>query len=511
MAGATRTWIGYIAMCVGMFMAILDIQVVASSLTTIEFALHIPTDRLSWIQTAYLMAEIIAIPLTAVLTRALSLRWLFAGATAGFTLASLVCAFSPSADFLIAVRVVQGFCGGMLIPAVFTSVFTLLPHENEILGTTIAGVFAMVAPTIGPGVGGWLTETFSWHWIFLINVVPGLIVSVVVATCIRAGKPDYRVLRQIDYGTVVLASVFLASLELLLKEAPLRHWSGEFVWVLLAICPLAGALAVYSCLSRRHPFIDLRRYRNRPFAVGCALSFVLGVGLYGATYLLAIFLGLVRYHSALEIGGVMMVMGVAQLLAAPFAALAEKRIDARILIAIGYGLFAAGLIANGFENIHTDFGGLFWPQVLRGLSVMLCLLPATRLALDGWPQAQIPDASAQFNLMRNLGGAIGIALIDTILDQRTPGHVTALIARLQAGDPRAAKLVGLPVKLFHNQAMGPVDEATKQTIAPMIKRAALVQSFNEAWLAIGILFALALLALPLLRAAPGQSEIGRRT
>ncbi|HEX4534447.1 MAG TPA: DHA2 family efflux MFS transporter permease subunit [Rhizomicrobium sp.] len=499
MPESARTWIGYVAMCVGMFMAILDIQVVASSLTTIQSALHIPRDQLSWIQTAYLMAEIIAIPLTAMLTRALSLRWLFALATVGFTLASFACAFAPDANVLIAIRVTQGFCGGMLIPSVFTSVFTLLPPEREILGTTIAGVFAMIAPTLGPAVGGYLTETFSWHWIFLINVFPGVVVSALVALCVRAEKPDFGVFRHIAYGTVVLASVFLASLELLLKEAPQRHWSGEFVWVLIAICPITGLLAVYSCLARRHPFIDLRKFRNVSFAVGSGLSFVLGAGLYGATYLLAIYLGLVRYHSALEIGEIMMVAGAVQLLAAPLAAYAEKRFDARILIFIGYGLFAAGLIANGFATFHTDFGGLFWPQVLRGLSVMLCLLPATRLALDGWPKAQLPDASAQFNLMRNLGGAIGIAGIDTILDQRTAGHASALIKRLQAGDPLAAKIVGLPAKMFHNTAMAPVDEATREMIAPMVKRAALVQSFNEAWLAIGILFVLSLLALPLLR------------
>src|SRR5665213_952878 len=175
MPDSAKTWIGYIAMCVGMFMAILDIQVVASSLTNIQNALHVPADRISWIQTGYLMAEVIAIPLTGMLTRALSLRWLFVGATLGFTLASIGCALCTSADPLIAIRVIQGFFGGMLIPAVFTSVFTILPRKYEILATTMAGVFAMVAPTLGPYVGGWLTQTYSWHWIFLVNVVPGLI------------------------------------------------------------------------------------------------------------------------------------------------------------------------------------------------------------------------------------------------------------------------------------------------------------------------------------------------
>lgn len=167
-----RNWIGFMAMCVGMFMAILDIQVVASSLTNIQSALNISADRISWIQTAYLMAEVVAIPLTGWITRAFSLRWMFVTATLGFTLASLGCALCTSADALIATRVVQGFFGGMLIPAVFTSVFTILPERHRVTATAFAGGFAMIAPTVGPAVGGYLTEAHSWHWIFLINVPP---------------------------------------------------------------------------------------------------------------------------------------------------------------------------------------------------------------------------------------------------------------------------------------------------------------------------------------------------
>src|ERR1700761_2169616 len=215
MNAPVRTWIGYIAMCLGMFMAILDIQVVASSLTNIQQALNIPDDKISWIQTAYLIAEVIAIPLTGMLTRAITLRWLFVFATLGFVLASIGCALCSSADPLIVMRTVQGFCGGMLIPAVFTSVFTILPKQHEIFATAMAGVVAMVAPTIGPYVGGWLTQTYSWHWIFLINVVPGILVIAVTAFCIPKAKSDLPFLRHINYATVILAAIFLGTLELL--------------------------------------------------------------------------------------------------------------------------------------------------------------------------------------------------------------------------------------------------------------------------------------------------------
>jgi DHA2 family multidrug resistance protein len=264
---------------------------------------------------------------------------------------------------------------------------------------------------------------------------------------------------------------------------------------------VSAVLGVWQCLRAAYPFVKLRRFRNLSFSLGCALSFVFGFGVYGATYLMSVFLGLVRQHTPLEIGEIMMVSGAVQLLTAPIAAWLETRMDPRLLTAIGFGLFGAGLLINGFETQTTDFDELFWPQILRGVSIMLCLLPATRLALERWPQAEIPDASGLFNLMRNLGGAIGIALIDTILEQRTQGHVDSLIERLQAGDPSAARLVGLPLSQFHNVPLGPIDDLTKAIVAPMVKRAALTMSFNEAWIAIAILFAVSLLALPLMRRA----------
>src|SRR4051812_10538818 len=235
-------------MCIGMFMAILDIQVVASSFPNIGAALHISQDRLSWIQTCYLIAEIIGIPLTGFMTRVLTVRWLFAGATFAFTLASIGCAMSSNFAELVTFRTIQGFFGGALIPAVFTTIFELFPRRLHTAATVIAGTFAMIAPTVGPAFGGFLTETYSWHAIFLVNVPPGLLFGTLVALLVRVGEPDLRALRTIDYLTVLLAAIFLASLELLLKEGPKRHWSGDFVYVLFIVCPAAFALAVHRCL-----------------------------------------------------------------------------------------------------------------------------------------------------------------------------------------------------------------------------------------------------------------------
>jgi MFS transporter, DHA2 family, multidrug resistance protein len=493
-----RLWLGFGAMCLGMFMAILDIQVVASSLTAIADALGLSDSQLGWIQTSYLMAEVIAIPLTGLLTRAFSLRWMFAAATFAFTLASIGCAISGSITALIAFRVAQGFFGGMLIPAVFTAVFTLMPEVHRLRATTLAGLFALLAPTLGPIVGGYLTQTHAWNWIFLLNIVPGLAVTAMVTIYVRPDAPDPSALRRLDLAGLVSFASALALLELLLNEGPRRHWQGTFVLTTLSACLLSGAFGIWRCLTAVHPFVDLKRLRNTGFAAACLFSFVLGLGLFGSIFIMSLFLGLVREHEPLVIGEILMVTGVAQLLTAPVSAWMETRARPKTLTLLGFGLFGAGLLANGFMTPQSDFPALFWPQVMRGGALMLCLLPTTRLALDLWPEAQVPDASALFNLIRNLGGAIAIALISTMVDERAAGHVARLVARLQAGDPVTAGFVGLPVRLFHNRLMVPVDDMTRVLITPLIKHAALTQVLNEAWIALAILFGLTLLALPLM-------------
>ena len=501
-----RTWLGFLAMCLGMFMAVLDIQIVASSLPEIQAAIRIPSHELSWVQTAYLIAEVIAIPLTGWLTRLMTLRGMFVIAAAGFTAASVGCAMSNGFASLVAFRVVQGFCGGAIIPAVFTSVFVLFPTSRQVRATAVAGVFAVLAPTLGPVVGGYITETYTWHWLFLINLGPGIVVTLLVGCLVRAGRPDWSLLRSFDFPSLALLAISLASLEIMLKEAPPRGWTNPLILVLLALTLGTAAVLIPRSLRRLQPLIVLHCFRERAFAVGCVYSFILGAGLYGSVYLLPIFLGFIREHTPLEIGMIMLVGGVAQLVVAPIAAPLERRIDRRLLTGLGYGVFAAGLIFNGFQTFETDYDGLFWPQVLRGIAVMFCLLPTTSLALEGQSHDTIADASGFFNLMRNLGGAIGIALIDTVLELRPAHHAARIVERLQAGDPVTAAFVGLPLDRFHNVPLGPIDEATKETVRPLVERAAAVASFNDAYFLLAGLFLLSLALLPFLRSTPAPPE-----
>jgi DHA2 family multidrug resistance protein len=499
-----KAWVGFTAMSIGMFMAILDIQIVASSLPEIQAGLGIALNQLSWVQTAYLMAEVVAIPLTGWLTRVMSTRGAFLACICGFTAASLACAGSNSFWLLISARVLQGFCGGALIPLVFSTIFLMFQGLGRTRATLVAGLLAMLAPTLGPAVGGFITDRFSWHWLFLINVPPGIAVALLVAWCVDIDRSDWRCFRSVDLLALPLLAIFLGSLQLVLKEAPHRGWGSTEALLLVAVCVVCGSGLIRRCLRHPAPLIDLCAFRDRNFVAGCCFSFVLGIGLYGSTYLLPVYLGLVRDYDALAIGEIMMVTGAAQLVMAPVATFLEPRVDARLLIAVGYGLLAVGLVGNGFMTFETDFWGLFWQQLVRGAALMLCLLPSTALALNGFDPVQIPTASGLFNLMRNLGGAIGLALIDTVLEQRTPAHITSIVARLQAGDASTARLVGLPTEHFTGVPIGEVDEATRAMVAPLVERAGLVAAFNDAWLLLGGLVLLSMLVL--LVRAPSRSR-----
>ena len=494
-----RIWVAFAIMCLGMFMAILDIQIVTTSLPSIRAALDLTPDRMVWIQTAYLTAEIVAIPLTGYLLRLLGMRTLFVAAISVFTLASAACAASSGFNSLIAARIVQGFAGGTLIPAVFAAVFLLFPERQQGLATTLAGASAVLAPTVGPVVGGWITQTWSWHWLFLINVLPGVAAALGAAWLLRLAAATERAHATFDATALIALAAALTALELALKDAPGLGWGSGLVVGELALMISAGALFTRRTLHSADPLVELRLLKDRNFAVGSAFSFVLGIGLFGSTYLMPFFLGLVRGHGALEIGQIMLVTGLAQLLSAPLAVALERRVDARVLTLFGFALFGAGLLLSAFQTAETDAAAMVLPQVLRGAAIMFCLLPPTRLALGRLPPDQVADGSGLFNLMRNLGGAIGLALIDTIIFTRSPHYAALIEARLRAGDVATAISIGIPRDAFLENLGEPIDDITTEMVRPLVEKAALVHAINDAWLAIGLITVLALALVWLVR------------
>ena len=481
-------WIAYLALCIGMFMAILDIQVVVTSLKTIEEALHIGPELMSWVQTAYIIAEVIAIPITAMLTRVLSMRWLFVAGLGIFTLASLGCASSTGMADLLAWRVLQGFAGGVLIPLVFSAIFLVMPKGIEqTLATALGGFLAVLGPAFGPIIGGYLTEHHSWHWLFLINVGPGIVATICGALFLPVAPFRFRVLREIDWPSLIAFGFSLALLVIGLKEAPGRGWLSPVVLG----CFAAVALLLFFAVRRPNCPIQFALLRERSMAYGTALSFLIGFLLFASVYIQPVFLGFVRGHTPLAIGFIILVMGISQIIAAPVSVALDRFVDARLLTALGFFLFGVGLVLNGSLTVNADSAELFWPQVLRGISITLCILPPIRIALGLMPLDKVSDASGLFNLMRNIGGIIGIAVMDTVMFSRTPEHVERLIELARSAPEEAAAQMSVPV----TDLPDPEDAMGIFGLTDLAQSAGLTQSINEGW---WLLAAASLLAFPLL-------------
>ena len=505
-AGSVADVLGFVAMCVGMFMAILDVQVVATSLPAIQEALGIEPAAMTWVQTAYLVAEVIAIPLTGLLTRALTMRWLFVLAVSLFTGASIGCATSSGLVPLIAWRTVQGFAGGTLIPSVFSAVFLLFPPKRQGVATTLAGVLAVLAPTVGPVVGGWITQTWAWHWLFLINVAPGILAAICAALLLPRHAIAPRRLLGIDLVALALLASGLAALEIGLTQAPDRGWLSGPVLGLVCYSVASATAFVRRTLRAARPIIDLRLLGDRAFVMGCILSFVLGIGLFGTVYLMPVFLALVRGHNPLEIGKIMLVTGVAQLCTAPLAVLLDRRVDGRILTLFGFVLFGVGLGFSAYDGRSADYDAMFWPQVIRGCAIMFCLLPPTRLALGHLAPARVPDASGLFNLMRNLGGAVGLALIGSLVFGRAPAIGRGILERLAAGDAATARDLGIPLSALQNGGAGDLAPGLRAMLDQLVGRSALATAIGEAWALVAALTLTAVATLLFVGSSQSRQE-----
>jgi DHA2 family multidrug resistance protein len=305
--------------------------------------------------------------------------------------------------------------------------------------------------------------------------------------------------RAFDPAALVALAVSLTAFELGLKDAPALGWGSARVLMFMGIFAASGAFFVFKTLRSGWPLVELKCFADRNFAIGCVLSFVLGIGLFGSTYLMPFFLGLVRGEGALRIGEIMLATGIAQLISAPLAVYLERRVDPRLLTFAGFVLFAAGMALSARQTASTDAAEMIAPQMLRGAATMFCLLPPTRLALGLLPPAHVADGSGLFNLMRNLGGALGLALIDTVIFSQSTAHGLAIAAKLRAGDVATAVGIGIPRDAFLEQLGQPVDEFTAEIVRPLVEKAALVQAINDAWAMIAVLTASAVLLILLVR------------
>ncbi|PZW39267.1 DHA2 family multidrug resistance protein [Humitalea rosea] len=501
-----RHFFGFMSMVLGMFMAILDIQIVSASISDIQAGLAASPDEASWVQTSYLIAEIVMIPLSGFLSRLLSTRLLFTISALGFTIFSFACAMATSLPEMIVFRALQGFLGGAMIPTVFASAFLMFKGDQRTRMSVLIGLTATLAPTIGPTLGGLLTETFSWHWLFLINVPVGLFIAWSVWTNVDIDQGDSRLFARFDWIGLGLMATFLGCLEYVMEEGPRWDWLQDSTVLSLAvICMISGALFFHRAFTRNEPIVELRAYGNRNFAIGALFAFLVGVGLYGSVYLIPLYLGRIRGYNSLQIGETMFITGVGMFMAAPIVGRLARSVDLRLIMAVG-------LLANGLAiwmtaqlTTQSSFTELWIPLGLRGVATLTIMVPVNQVALGTLPPQMLKNASGLFNLMRNLGGAVGLALINTLVIDRSAGHRQHLAesagwARSGATHWLDTMTSALTPRLGSVQA----ESAALRKLSDVVTQQALILSYNDVLILMaGLFFAAAPLVLLLKTPRPG--------
>ena len=495
------------SMCLGLFIALLDIQIVSASLKDIGGGLAAGPDEVPWVQTSYLIAEIVVIPLSGWLSRVMSTRWLFCLSAIGFTISSVLCGFAWNIQSMIVFRALQGFLGGSMIPTVFTTGFFYFHGKQRVIVAAIIGTLSSLAPTMGPTIGGWITDHYSWNWLFFINVVPGIFVAVVVPLLVRIDRPDLSLLKGADYLGIGLLAAFLGCLEYVLEEGPRWEWlDDEGIRLAALISALAGIGFIWRALTYRSPVVDLRAFKDRNFALGCLFSFITGIGIFSTIYLTPLFLSRVRGFSALDIGLAVFSTGVFQVAGIPLYTMVGKRFDLRWILMFGLACFGAGMWSFTFITHDWGWRELLVPQAFRRFSQLFAVAPVVTLTLGSLTPERLKLASGLFNVMRNLGGAIGIAASGTLLNSRVNLHFLRLAEHLNSAN---ASMVGLlqRIEAHHGAVDGGAlngHAAALKTLWNLTMREAQTQTFADIFGVIALCFVAAMVLVPAMRKVQSQ-------
>ena len=509
---AFRMWCAVVGSTLGAFMAVLNIQIVNASLADIQGAIGAGKDDGGWISTSYLIAEIVVIPLTGWLARVFSVRTYLLVNAALFLVFSVACAFAANLQQMIVLRAIQGFTGGVLIPMAFTIIITLLPKPKQPMGLALFALSATFAPAIGPTIGGYLTENYGWEFIFYVNLVPGSLMIAMLFVSLEPAPMNLGLLAKGDWPGIVTMAVGLAALQTVLEEGNKEDWFGsDFIVRLSVIAVVSLTLFLIIEIKSAHPLLNLRLLLRRNFGFGVVANFLLGMALYGSAFILPIYLSRVQGYNSEQIGAVLAWTGIPQLLLIPLVPRMMKVFDVRLLIVVGFSLFAA----SNFMNVYmtADYGSdqLFWPNVVRAVGQALVFTPLSAIATAGIEEQNAGSASALFNMMRNLGGAVGIASLQTFLTKREQFHSNILTNAVSAFEEATRDRVAQLTAYFMSHGVSDQAMATHKAvvaIALRIRKQANIMAFSDTFFLLGVALIVALLASLLLKKPVQLSEGG---
>nr|WP_229165620.1 DHA2 family efflux MFS transporter permease subunit [Bradyrhizobium altum] len=488
---------------IGAFMAILNIQITNASLLNIEGGIGTGVDNGSWISTSYLIGEIVVIPLTDYLSRVFSFRKIMLVHATLFAVFSVACAFTHDLPSMIAMRGLQGFFGGVLIPMAFTLVFTKLPKGQQPIGLAMFSLAVTFAPAIGPTIGGYLTENYGWQTIFFVNVIPTTVMVTTLFFTLERHPMQLGLLREGDWFGIATMAIGLSALQAVLEEGNKDDWFGSpFIVKLAVTATISLSLFIVNELIVEKPLLRLRLLTSRNFGLGTIAAVFLGFGLFGSIYLLPAYLGQVQHYNAEQIGNVLAWTGLPQLILIPLVPKLMQRIDARYLAAFGLLLFAYSSFMNTAMSLDYS-GDQFWiPNIVRAIGQALTLVPLSNVSLGSIGPQDAAAASGISNMMRNLGGAVGTAVLATIVTKREQFHSNIIGQWVDLGRGEVRNRIADLTSYFLSHGVTDQAAAQHQAIVALgntVKRQALVLGYGDTFMVLGVVLLLSAVAILLTR------------
>jgi DHA2 family multidrug resistance protein len=493
------SWIAVLASMIGAFMAILNIQITNASLLDIEGGIGTGVDNGAWISTSYLIGEIVVIPLTDYLSRVFSFRRYVLANTILFPIFSIACAFSHDLGSMIAMRGLQGFAGGILIPVAFTMVLTRLPKGQQPIGLALFAIAVTFAPAIGPTIGGYLTENYGWQTIFFINAAPSAVMAIALSLTLEREPMRLSLLKEGDWAGIITMAIGLAAFQTVLEEGNKDDWfASPFIFrlAIVAFVFLTAFVAIELVVEK--PLVRLRLLTRRNFGIGVITNVLLGFALFGTVYLLPQYLGQVQRYNAEQIGNVLAWTGLPQLLLIPLVPLLIKRYDPRYVGFVGLGLFAASCFMN--TTLSPDIAGdqLLSPNLVRAIGQALVLTPISAITTAGTAPHEAGAASGLSNMLRNLGGAVGTATLATVVTKREQFHSNIIGQSVSLYGEETRQRIAEMTNYFLSHGVSDTAAAQHQAIVALgnlVKRQALIMGFSDAFALVGVILALAAIAL----------------
>jgi len=485
-------WMVAVAVMFGTFMEVLDTTVVNVSLPHIAGSLSVTSEEATWALTSYLVANAIVLPITGWLASFFGRKRLLMFAVVGFTASSFMCGFAPNLAWLVVFRIVQGLTGGVLQPVSQAVMLEAFPPAQRGKAMGFWGLGIVVAPMLGPVLGGWLTDNYSWRWVFYINIPVGI--ASIMMTKLFIFDPPYlrRTTVKVDAWGIGMLAVGIGALQIMLDKGQQEDWfSSTWITSLAIIAVAMLTLFIIHELLTTDPVLHLRVFKERTYATGVFLMTTLGFVLYGSLVLLPLFLQTVLGYPAIEAGIAMAPRGLGSFIAMPVVGFLTGKVDPRKLLSVGLIGGAVTLFELGSLNLQVGYWDIFWPQFFQGLSMGLIFVPLTTITMSLIAREEMGNATSLFNLMRNLGGSVGIATIATMLSRNTQAQYNLLGTHITGFDARVATLLSQIRGAFMAKGMDftTATHAAYAALSGMVTQQAVMVAFVHVFRVLAVVFA----------------------